>query len=90
MDNAATMRSAYERINGGDLDDYAALVAEDFVEHSEIPGLPATKSGMLEYFGMILAAFPDLHFVVDDLIVYRRAASWRAVGSLFSGFAGRT
>jgi steroid delta-isomerase-like uncharacterized protein len=69
MDNAATMRSAYERINGGDLDDYAALVAEDFVEHAEIPGLPATKSGMLEYFGMILAAFPDLHFVVDDVIV---------------------
>lgn len=69
MDHAATMRNAYERINGGDLDDYAALVAEDFVEHSEIPGLPATKAGMLQYFGMILAAFPDLHFVVDDLIV---------------------
>jgi steroid delta-isomerase-like uncharacterized protein len=69
MDHEATMRSAYERINGGDLDDYAALVSDNFVEHFDVPGLPATKSGMLQYFGMILAAFPDLHFVVDDLIV---------------------
>jgi steroid delta-isomerase-like uncharacterized protein len=69
MDNAATMRNAYERINGGDLGAYAALVSEDFVEHMEVPGLPPTKSGMLQYFGMIVAAFPDIHFVVDDLIV---------------------
>jgi len=69
MDHESTMRSAYERINGGDLDGYAALVADDFVEHLDVPGLPATKSGMLQYFGMILGAFPDLHFVVDDLIV---------------------
>jgi steroid delta-isomerase-like uncharacterized protein len=69
MDHEATMRSAYERINGGDLDHYAELVSDDFVEHLDVPGLPATKSGMLQYFGMILGAFPDLHFVVDDLIV---------------------
>jgi steroid delta-isomerase-like uncharacterized protein len=68
MDHATTMRSAYERINAGDLDGFAALVADDFVEHDEIPGLPPTKDGMLDYFRMLLAAFPDMRIDVEDLI----------------------
>lgn len=68
MDHAATMRSTYERISAGDLDGFAALVADDFVERDEIPGLPPTKDGMLDYFRMLLAAFPDMHLEVEDLI----------------------
>jgi steroid delta-isomerase-like uncharacterized protein len=68
VDHAATMRSAYELIGTGDLDGFAALVADDFVEHEEIPGLSPTKDGMLDYFRMLLGAFPDMHFDVDDLI----------------------
>ena len=63
-----TMRSAYERINAGDLGAYAELVADDFVEHDYVPGLPATKEGMLDYFRLILSAFPDLRMDVEDLI----------------------
>ena len=63
-----TMRSAYERINAGDLGAYADLVADDFVEHDYVPGLPATKEGMLDYFRLILSAFPDLRMGVEDLI----------------------
>ena len=69
MDHAATMRSAYERITAGDLDSYGDLVADDFVEHEELPGLAATKEGMLDYFRALLAAFPDLRMDVEDLIV---------------------
>ena len=69
MDNAATMRSAYEHINAGDLDAYGDLVADDFVEHEELPGLAATKEAMLDYFRGLLAAFPDLRMDVEDLIV---------------------
>src|SRR5262249_478026 len=68
VDNAMTMRSAYERINAGDLAAYAELVADDFVEHDYVPGLPATKEGMLDYFRLILTAFPDLRMDVEDLI----------------------
>jgi steroid delta-isomerase-like uncharacterized protein len=68
MDHAMTMRSAYERINAGDLGAYADLVADDFVEHDYVPGLPATKEGMLDYFRLILSAFPDLRMGVEDLI----------------------
>jgi predicted ester cyclase len=69
MDNAATMRSAYERINARDLDGYGDLVADDFVEHEELPGLAPTKDGMLDYFRALLVAFPDLRMDVEDLIV---------------------
>lgn len=68
MDNAATMRSAYERISAGDISGFGDLVADDFVEHEEIPGLPATKQGMLEYFGLLLSAFPDMRMDVEDLM----------------------
>jgi steroid delta-isomerase-like uncharacterized protein len=68
MDNTATMRSTYERINAGDISGFGDLVADDFVEHDEIPGLPATKDGMLEYFGLLLSAFPDMRMDVEDLM----------------------
>jgi len=68
MDNATTMRSTYERISAGDIAGFGELVADDFVEHDELPGLPPTKEGMLEYFGILLSAFPDMQLVVEDLI----------------------
>ena len=69
MDHATTMRSAYERISAGDLPGFAELVADDFVEHEELPGIPPTKEGMLEYFRQLLAAFPDMRMDVEDLFV---------------------
>ena len=68
VDHAMTMQGAYERISAGDLGAYAELVADDFVEHDYVPGLPATKEGMLDYFRLILSAFPDLRMGVEDLI----------------------
>jgi steroid delta-isomerase-like uncharacterized protein len=69
MDYATTMRGAYERISAGDLSGFGDFVADDFVEHEEIPGLAATKEGALEYFELLLAAFPDLRMDVEDLLV---------------------
>jgi predicted ester cyclase len=68
VDHAATMRSTYERINAGDIAGFGDLVAGDFVEHQGGPGLPATKEGTLEFFRILLAAFPDMHMTVEDLI----------------------
>jgi steroid delta-isomerase-like uncharacterized protein len=67
MDYAATMRSGYEHINAGDVAGFAKLVADDFVEHEATPGLPPTKEGTLEFFRVLLAAFPDMRMEVDDL-----------------------
>jgi steroid delta-isomerase-like uncharacterized protein len=70
MDHAVTMRSTYERINKGDIAGFGDLVAEDFVEHQGAggPGFPPTKEGTLEFFRTLLAAFPDWHMTVEDLI----------------------
>jgi steroid delta-isomerase-like uncharacterized protein len=68
VDNAATMRSTYDLISEGDIAGFGELVAGDFVEHEEIPGLAATKDGMLEYFGLLLSAFPDMRMDVEDLV----------------------
>ena len=68
MDHAMTMRSAYERISAGDIAGFGELVADDFVEHQGGPGLPPTKEGTLEFFRILLAAFPDMLMDVEDLI----------------------
>jgi steroid delta-isomerase-like uncharacterized protein len=68
VDHETMMRSAYERVSGGDLAGFGELVADDFVEHEEVPGVPPTKEGTLEYFRMLFAAFPDMRMDVEDLI----------------------
>jgi steroid delta-isomerase-like uncharacterized protein len=68
MDHTTTMRSAYERINAGDIAGFGDLVADEFVEHEELPGLTPTKEGVLEYFRVLLTAFPDMRMDVEDLI----------------------
>ena len=68
MDHATTMRSTYERISAGDIAGFGDLVADDFVEHDDVTGLPPTKEGTLEFFGILLSAFPDMQMDVEDLI----------------------
>jgi ketosteroid isomerase-like protein len=61
MEHASTMRRMYELISTGDIDGFGELVAKDFVEHEETPGLEPTKEGAKQLFRMYRAAFPDLH-----------------------------
>jgi len=68
MSHDTTMRSAYDRINKGDLSGFTDLLADDFVEHEVVPGIPPTKSGVAEYFTLIRAAFPDMHMAVEDVV----------------------
>jgi steroid delta-isomerase-like uncharacterized protein len=68
MDHAATVRSYYDLINAGDIDGFGAMLADDFVEHEETPGLAPTKEGVMDFFRMNQAAFPDMHMHVDEVI----------------------
>ena len=68
MDHAATMRNTYERINAGDIAGFGDLVADDFVEHQGVARSSSTKEGTLEFFRILLAAFPDWRMTVEDLI----------------------
>ncbi len=68
MDHEATMRRSYDLINAGDIDGFGEFLADDFLEHEETPGLAPTKEGVLEFFRMYRAAFPDLRFDPEDFV----------------------
>ena len=68
MDHAATVRRMYDLINAGDIDGFAEKLADDFVEHEETPGLAPTKAGVIDFFRMQLAGFPDLRMGVEDIV----------------------
>jgi steroid delta-isomerase-like uncharacterized protein len=68
MDHTVSIRRLYDLINAGDIDGFGRQVADDFVEREEIPGIPPTKDGVLLYFRMLTAAFPDMRMDVQDVI----------------------
>jgi steroid delta-isomerase-like uncharacterized protein len=86
------MRSTYERINAGDIAGFGDLVAEDFVENQRPggPGIPATKAGTLEFFRILLSAFPDWLMTVEDLIASgdKTVARVRVTGTHKGEFMG--
>ncbi len=68
MDHAATVRRMYDLLNAGDVDGFGDRLADDFIEHEELPGIPTTKEGTKEFFRMYLAAFPDLRMDAEDVL----------------------
>ena len=53
----------------GDLRLRRRLFAEDFVELDPLPGQRQGREGLVEVLGGMLAAFPDIHRVVEEMIV---------------------
>jgi len=68
MDHAAIARSLYDLVNAGDIEGFGDLLADDFVEHEETPGLAPTKAGVKDFFRMQRAAFPDMQMDAQDVI----------------------
>jgi steroid delta-isomerase-like uncharacterized protein len=67
-DNKALARRAYDVLNQGNLAAFYEVFTPDFVLHNAsmtIQGLEAYK----QWLSMYLAAFPDAHFTLEDLIV---------------------
>ena len=90
MDHGATMRRAYELINSGDIDGFGDLLADDLIEHEETPGIAPTKNGVLQFFRMYRAAFPDLRFEPEDYIASgdKVVVRVRATGTNSGDFMG--
>jgi steroid delta-isomerase-like uncharacterized protein len=90
MDHAATLRRFYDLISAHDIDGFADLLADDFVEHEVAPGLEPTKAGVKEFFTMYIAAFPDLHFEPEDVLSSgdKVVARVRASGTNTGDFMG--
>jgi steroid delta-isomerase-like uncharacterized protein len=68
MDHVASMSRLYELISAGEIDAFGELLADDFVEHEELPGLEPSKEGVKQLFHMYRAGFPDLRMEVQDVL----------------------
>jgi steroid delta-isomerase-like uncharacterized protein len=70
QDNKMAARRFVDEVVGqGNLDVIDELVAEDFVEHQEFPGLPTRgPEAVRANIGLFLAAFSDLDITVEDVI----------------------
>jgi len=65
-DNVVTLQRFYaEAVNLGHFELFDEFLAENFVEHEELPGLPPTREGVKQWFTRMRAAFPDLKFKVE-------------------------
>jgi steroid delta-isomerase-like uncharacterized protein len=69
VDHAATARRMFESLGAGDVDGFGAFIADDFIEHEQSPGLTPTKDGVIAFFRMYIAAFPDLRMEPQDVLV---------------------
>jgi steroid delta-isomerase-like uncharacterized protein len=90
MDHEANLRRLYDLISSGDVDALGEMIAEDFVDHEETPGVPPTKEGVTQVMAMYKAAFPDLRFEAQDVLVSgdKVVARFRATGTHQGEFMG--
>jgi predicted ester cyclase len=67
--NKAIMQRFYDEVvNGGDIDAIDELLSADFKEYEEAPGFPPDREGVKQFFAMLRAAFPDVHFAVEEML----------------------
>ncbi len=90
MDHTNSIRRLYDLINAGDIDGFGRQLADDFVEHNENPGVPPTKAGTLQYFQLLVRAFPDFRMDVQDVIASgdKAVARLQVVGTHQGEFMG--
>jgi steroid delta-isomerase-like uncharacterized protein len=55
-------------INQNRMDSADALVVEDFVELDPLPGQRQGREGLKEVLAMMRAAFPDIHWAVEEMV----------------------
>ena len=89
-DNKAKAKKYYDIWNAGTWDKLDAMIADDYVSHSRLPGVTPDREGMKQWMASVKNAFPDVHFTVEqqvaegDLVVTR----WSAIGTHDGAFLG--
>jgi steroid delta-isomerase-like uncharacterized protein len=67
-ENKAVVRQFFSNFNEGDQRALHALLADSFIAHNPFLGQAPTRDGMLQLMATILAAFPDQHTTIEELI----------------------
>ena len=68
MSNKDTMKRFYDSISSGELAVVDEVLAEEFVEHDEFPGIPQSREGVRQFFEMARGGFPDLRLRLLHLV----------------------
>ena len=67
--NKALLRRFYEELwSQGNLEAIPELIAEDFVDHHPLPGVPPGREGLAALVTTWRTAFPDMRETCEDLI----------------------
>ncbi len=77
-------------INPGKLDTAAQYFTPDFLDHATPPGLPPGLEGFKAFFTAFRAAFPDLHYHIEDVVAEGDMVVQRATahGTMKGDFLG--
>jgi len=67
--NKTLMHRFFEEVfNKKNLAAIDEFIAHDEVDHTLPASLPGTREGTKQAIGMYLAAFPDLHLTIEDMV----------------------
>lgn len=88
--NAEITRRWIDVWDRGDEAALDALYAPEFVYHTPAPGLEPGLAGEKQIVRMLHSAFPDLHIIIDDLIVEgdKAVVRWSMPGTHGGMFRG--
>lgn len=66
-ENKTIANRTVEAINAGDFSSLKNLITSDAADHAVPPGIPPTREGAIQFLTMFRAAFPDLHYTIEDI-----------------------
>ena len=69
QENKTNIRRLLEGLNTGNFTGINELVSPNYVDHSLPPGTPTGRDGFKAFVTGMRAAFPDLHYEINDEIV---------------------
>jgi len=64
----SVVRRYYDEALNSHVERLDAILADSFVEHEVVPGLPPTREGLKQKYVQLRAGFSDLRFMVEDLV----------------------
>jgi steroid delta-isomerase-like uncharacterized protein len=80
-DAKSLVRHFYDAVGAGNLSVIDELVADDFVDREEFPGLEPNKEGVKQFFAMLRSAFPDLRMEVREMLADDDLVSVRVIAT---------
>jgi predicted ester cyclase len=76
-DNKTIVRRGIEEHNGGNLAVIDELYSPDFVNHDPFNPTVRSRQDFKQWFTGLYAAFPDIHFTLDDILAEGDKAAYR-------------